>query len=70
MLILYILAMVICCRMLGAVFRIGWGITKGFFGFIGVMVVIGLLMSFLSAFLLPVIIVIGVVALIAKGSRA
>ena len=69
MLILYILAMVICCKMLGAVFRIGWGITKGFFGFIGVMVALGLLMSFLGAILLSVIIVIGVVAFIAKGSR-
>lgn len=70
MFVLYILAMVIGYKMLGAVFRIGWGITKGFFGFIGVMEAIGLLMSFLGAILLPVIIVIGVVALIAKGSRA
>ena len=69
MFVLYILAMVICCKMLGAVFRIGWGITKGFFGFIGVMVALWFLMSFLGAILLPIVVVVGVVALIARGSR-
>ena len=69
MLILYILAMVICCKMLGAVYWIGWGIAKGFFGFIGVMVALGLLMSFLGAILLPIVVVVGAVALITRGTR-
>ncbi len=68
MMILSILMMVLFFKVLGFAFRMGFGIMRAFFGFIGFLIVASLVLSFAGVFLLPMIGVIVLIVLLARSS--
>ena len=69
MIIITILMMVLFFKVMGVLFRIGWKIMGAVAGFIGFLIVAGLVISFVGAFLLPVIAVIGLVVLLTRSAK-
>ena len=55
-------------KVLGFAFRMGFGIMRAFFGFIGFLIVASLVLSFAGVFLLPMIGVIVLIVLLARSS--
>ena len=56
-----ILMMVVFFKVLGFMLRIGWRIAAGILGFVGFIIVAGLVLGFIGSFLLPMIIIGGLI---------
>ncbi len=67
MMILSIIMMVVFFKVFGLAFRIGFGIMRGIFGFIGFLIGAALVLSFAGVFFLPVIAIIILVVLAARS---
>ena len=69
MLILSIVMTVLFFNVVGLMFRIGWGIARGVFRFVGFFIAAALILSFAGVFFFPVIAVIALIALLTRGAR-
>ena len=69
MMILSILMMVLFFKVLGFAFRMGFGIMRAFFGFIGFLIIAALAIPLIGILFLPAIIVIALVGVLFSGPR-
>ena len=69
MIIITILLMVLFFKVMGLMFRMSWGITKGILKFVGFLFIAGLVISFAGVFLLPAIVVIALAVLLTKSLK-
>ena len=69
MMIMTILMMVVFFNVVGLLFRIGWGIMRIVFGFVGFLMVAGIVLTLAGVYFLPVIAVIALIAAGVKGLR-
>ena len=69
MMIMTILMMIVFFNVVGLLFRIGLGIMIIVFGFVGFLMVAGIVLTLAGAYFLPVIAVIALIAAGVKGLR-
>ena len=68
MMILSLIMMVVFFKVLGFGLRIGLGIMRGIFGFIGFLIAAALVLSFAGVFFLPVIAIVVLVVLVTRSA--
>ena len=69
MMIMTILMMIVFFNVVGLLFRIGLGIMRIVFGFVGFLMVAGIVLTLAGVYFLPVIAVIALIAAGVKGLR-